>query len=321
MPRFLLKTVALAGAMLLTLELLCGADVLRGEVVIKTWSASPRGAQPGTVKIAGPEIEIDLEALAAGTKVHAARLVVFRDTIDGTMDEALQPIEILAAPDGSGKPLELLPPWYDAFDVTAAVRSALTGTPRKLRLRAKPFPKWQPDKTCLEVTYEGPAEPGLPQVRGLKIGHRAGQTFITWTEVDRRVPNDKVTWGELQKLLDEADQTNRIRYRVYRHGAPITARRWPRRSSWPKCKPLSGYNVRGRSVDQLMTIVRRRAIDDLELAKKLAREGYFAKYNPEMPEMAEVAINRFAIDDAKPLPVGTVSTCIIPNGPRRRSTP
>ena len=51
-------------------------------------------AQSGTVTIAGPEIEIDLEALAAGTKVHAARLVVFRDTIDGTMDEALQPIEI-----------------------------------------------------------------------------------------------------------------------------------------------------------------------------------------------------------------------------------
>lgn len=46
MPRFLLKTVALAGAMLLTLELLCGADVLRGEVVIRTWSASPLAHLP-----------------------------------------------------------------------------------------------------------------------------------------------------------------------------------------------------------------------------------------------------------------------------------
>jgi hypothetical protein len=305
MARFLIKTVTLAGAVLLALGLLCAADVLRGEEVVKTWSASPRGAQPSAVKITGPEIEIDLEALAAGTKVHAARLVVDRDTIDGTMDEAWQPIEILTGPDGSGKRVDLLPPWYNAFDVTAAVRSALTGTPRKLRLRAKCIPKWQPDKTRLEVTYDGPAEPGLPQVKGVKISHRAGQTFITWTELDLRVPNDKVTWGELQRLLDEADQASRIRYRVYRHGAPITSATIAQAEFLAEVQPLSGYNVRGRSVDQLMTIVRRRAIDDLELAKKLARDGYFAKYNPDMPELAEVAINRFAIDDAKPLPVGT----------------
>ena len=107
----------------------------------------------------------------------------------------------------------------------------------------------------------------------MKISHRAGQTFITWTEVDRRVSNEKVTWGELQKLRDEADQTHRIRYRVYRHAAPITSETMAQAEFLAEVQPLSGYNVRGRSVDQLMTIVRRRAIDDLELAKKLAGTG------------------------------------------------
>jgi hypothetical protein len=334
MSKFLIKAVAVAGSVLVTLGILCGTGVLCGEVVVKTWSASPRGAHPGTVRIAGQEIEIDLHDLPAGTKVHAARLVVFRDTIDGTMDEAQQPVEIFADPKGFGMPLELLPPWYEAFDMTATVRAALARTPRELRLLVKSFPKWQPDKTCLEITYtshqpvgcdsalttarcrstalvaaqppyEGKAEPGLPQITGLKVSHRAGQTFITWTEVDRCVQNERAPWGELQRLLDEADKTNRVRYRIYRHGVPLTAAAIAQAEFLGEVKPLSGYNVRGRSVDQLMTIVRRRAIDDLELAKKLAREGYFAKYHPGMAEMAEVAISRFAIDDAKPLPVGT----------------
>ena len=285
--------------------LLCCGGILSAETVQETWSASPRGAHPETVHIEGRQITVDLQNLSAGAKVHSAWLVAFRDPIDGTMDEALAPLEIMANTDGIEQRLELLPPWYDRFDVTTAVRAALSNAPRQLTLLAKSFPKWQPDRTRLEISYEGQAR-GLPApVRGLKVVHRAGQTFVTWQEVERRVAKENVAWGELKRLLDAADQTGEVRYRIYRHREPITADTIAHAEFLGEVKSLSGYNVRGRSVDELMTLVRRRAIDDLDLAKKLAREDYFSKYGPSMPEMAEVVVNRFAVEDGRPLPVGT----------------
>lgn len=280
------------------------AAMLGAETVLETWYASRRGAHPDTVRIEGRKIRIDLKDLPANAKVHSARLAVFREPIDGTMDEALERVEILANSDGSWKPLSLLPPWYDRFDATAAVRAALEATSRRLTVVVKTFPKWQPDRTCLEITYEGRAKGSPPPVRGLKVMHRAGQTFVTWQEIDRRVAKESVTWGDLNRLLDEADQARAIRYRIYRHTAPITATTIAQAEFLGEVGPLSAYNVRGRSVDQLMAIVRRRAIDDLELAKRLAREDYFTKYGPDMPEMDEVVVNRFAIEVGRALPIG-----------------
>ena len=40
-------------ALLLTLDMLVGACALGGEVVLRTWSASPQGDHPAAVKIAG----------------------------------------------------------------------------------------------------------------------------------------------------------------------------------------------------------------------------------------------------------------------------
>ena len=52
----------------------------------------------------------------------------------------------------------------------------------------------------------------------------------------------------------------------------------------------------------LIAQTRRKAIADIDLAKKLAREKYFSRYTPAGPMMKEVAVTRFAVADGKTLP-------------------
>jgi hypothetical protein len=146
------------------------------------------------------------------------------------------------------------------------------------------------------------ADPAPPA--GLRVLHRAGQTFIIFPEAERLVTKERITWGELKPLLAPLDKPGPTRYQVFRHSAPITAANVDSAQRIAEVKPLSAYNVRGRSVDECIAAVRRRAIDDLELATKLARSGYFGRFNPDAPEMDEVTVERFAVEDDKPLPLG-----------------
>jgi hypothetical protein len=106
---------------------------------------------------------------------------------------------------------------------------------------------------------------------------------------------------EMKVPLTEMDRSRVVRCRVYRYAKPITAASLSQAELLAEVPPMSGYNVLGRSVDQLIAQHRRRAVDDMEFAKQLARNDYFAKYHPDMPEMDEVRIPRFAIEDGRPL--------------------
>ena len=61
------------------------------------------------------------------------------------------------------------------------------------------------------------------QVEGLKVMHRAGQTFITFRETGNPVLNGRVTWGGLKRRLDAQELQKRLRYRIYRHASLRTA--------------------------------------------------------------------------------------------------
>ena len=257
-------------------------------------------------------IQADLSSLPAGTQVLSARLVAARKPVDGVSDFANQPIEIhpLLAPLGdppklAEKPLPLLAPWYDSFDLTDTVRGWVKDAKANHGLYVKSFPLWLRERTRLEVTWTGKAAAQLPpQVTGLKALHRAGQTFLTWNGL-KKFDKDDVTWGELKSAMEELEAAPPVRYRVYRHGEPITAANLDKAQLLAEVLPLCEYNIHGRSVDELIAQVRRRAMADYDLAKKLATTGYFGRYNPDMPEMAQVRISRLAIEDGKPLPAGT----------------
>jgi hypothetical protein len=138
----------------------------------------------------------------------------------------------------------------------------------------------------------------------LRAIHRAGQTFLIFPEIDRLVDREPITWGELKAVFARLDQTRQVRYRVYRHTAPITAATLAEAERIAEVAPRSGYNARGRSVDECIAVVRRKALDDAELAKDLARSDYFDSYTPDSPPMDDVLIERFSVEPGKPLPQG-----------------
>jgi pimeloyl-ACP methyl ester carboxylesterase len=59
------------------------------------------------------------------------------------------------------------------------------------------------------------------QVTGLVARHRAGQTILTWNEVDPPVTDETISAAEVQKIRREQDNRIRVRYRIYRSANPI----------------------------------------------------------------------------------------------------
>jgi len=251
-------------------------------------------------------LRFDLSALPRTTKLYRAELVLsLAGPRMGNEDDALVSIEIVPLAHAgklspSSKPLALVAPWFDGFDATEAV-AGWSGKPTGDFL-VRAAPRWERKASYLDVAYDGQPQRVPPQVQQARATHRAGQTFIVFEEIDDRSAAPSPTWADLKKAIETMDADREIRYRVYRHTAPITAASLPEAERLGEARPMSGYNVLGRSVDQLIALHRRRAIDDMDFAKRLARQDYFEKYSPDMPEMGEVPIQRFAVEDGKPLP-------------------
>jgi hypothetical protein len=72
-----------------------------------------------------------------------------------------------------------------------------------------------------------------------------GQTFVIFPEVDRVIEKEQITWGELKAVLARLEEARQVRYRVYRHTAPITAATlcFTTASPWVGCKHVSSATV------------------------------------------------------------------------------
>lgn len=238
-----------------------------------------------------------------GVKVYRADLVIPRASgLTGRDDEALAAIVVLpvVGPE-RGRALELRPPWFDRLDATEAARAWAEGKPNG-GFAIQAFPRGNLDAAHLDLAVEAVAENVPPLGRNCRLVHRAGQTFIAFDEADDRSADPAPTWADLKKRLDTMDAEREVRYRVFRHTEPITPASLPQAEWLADVTPMSGYNALGRSVDQLIALHRRKATDDMDFAKQLARQDYFSKYNPDMPEMGEVPIQRLCIEDGTPLP-------------------
>ena len=299
------------------------AGAARADLV--TARIGPDTAAPGRLTITGDgdkqawKVEVDFSALPKGATVYRAYLHARRsEPITGREDWALTSIEITPlGPELAGKQtsLKLVGPWYDRFDATEAVRKIVTSPATCRGFSIDAFPKLDARSIYLHLEYEGRAKAPTKQPTGLRVLHRAGQTFITWVEVDKRVKGEQVTWGVLKRALDEADAKGAVRYRVYRHTAAITARNVHQAQCLADVKPLSCYNVDGRSVERLISMHTRRVVRDIPFARRIALGGYFGRYRTDMPKMDEVSVDRFVIDGSgKPLPLG--SGLYVHNPPR-----
>ncbi len=287
---------------------------------------APRSPEVETLKIEGGQaiVQFDLSALPAGGKVYRAELLAFRSQpLDGSDDEAIVDVEVYPLIGGTGvggtgvppvsptgkmpvppqdarataKRLELLGPWFDRFDVTEHVRQRAG----KLAFFVKAAPAIDPATLCLDVAWEGKADQVPPQASSVRASHRAGQTFITWKEIEEPVGTDEIAWGQFRRILADLDKARRVRYCVYRSDKPITADTLPQAVRIAEVAPLSCWNVNGRSVD--------RAIDDT-LANQYVLDWH--QWNPFVSASVDgewgvkCPMERLVIADGEqPLPRGT----------------
>jgi len=323
------------GRLIATIAVLAVTTAAEAETAVQTFGRDGRASHPGTLRIddaeGGEVITVDLSKLPAGAKVYAGRL--FMERVHVTIpprrrgeepkpvaDDALAACEVFAGAAPAGKPLKIVGPWFDHVDVTAAVAKAAGG---ELKLFVKDLPGWRRAPTRLEVAWDAPpggAEQGArPQVADVRCVHHAGQTFITWKEIEDLsagakpevpwVPQDAFTWRQYHKVKHAAEAGRRVRYSVYRHTRPITVQTLHGARRIAVVEPLSGWNVHGANSE--------RAID-LALANKYAHmHGHwnpFADARLAGPWGRHCPLDRFVIPGSKgrPLPRGAglyVHTC------------
>ncbi len=248
---------------------LCAAAPSPGGLVVEWWGKADYCRHRGqTVEDsdAGRRLKFDLGPLKRGTKVYHASLRAHTRVVPPRTDKRAymnigkgvfyydplslyaemrpgRPILIYAGDDA--QPLRLEPPQFRSFDATEAVRAWLAGERPNRGFLVKRFENWTPGNTVLEIRYEGTAAKPPRQVSDLRALHRKGQTFITWTEVDKIIAKDKVLWAEFEPTFkSHSGPRHGTFYRIYRHDKPITAENLYQAELIDEIWPLSGYDAR-----------------------------------------------------------------------------
>ena len=198
-----------------------------GDFLTEQWGNADTCRHRGTVRYADRLLTFDLSALPRGAKVYRAvlRAGIQRRDHSGTI--LLRPVLAPAAKAGAepalGKPLELRGPLYDSFDATEAVRAWSADPKKNFGLYVQWAPGIREGNVVLEVSYEGRAAKPIPAVTDLKAIHQAGQTFLTWKEIEDPVGADAPSFEQFHNAVMAARQKRSIVYRVYRGDKAITA--------------------------------------------------------------------------------------------------
>ena len=260
----------------------------RGQMAVEWWGSQTK-CRHRTMTCEhdgkGPTVlRFDLAAIKPGTKIYHASLRMHTDKpklivnsraymepgyydplrIHGEFSPQ-RPVLIHALKKGADgkpapdtRPLELEPPRYRSFDVTKVVQEWVAGKRPNLGFLVKDFGYWVHWQSVLEIRYAGkPAGKPPPAPTDLKVTHRKGQTFITWTEIDKPITKDAVTWKEFEaafmKSFPNMPHTwwklksiprRAVWYRIYRHDKPITAANLHEAERVDEIYPLSGYDGR-----------------------------------------------------------------------------
>jgi len=290
-------------ALLLSLApLFAASDPARAGTIVQTWAVEGKATHPGTIRITdaggGAAIQVDLSALPAAARILRARLLVERAAIDGSDAEAMIRPEVFVGE----KPLPIAGPWFDHFDATEAVRRWIAKRSAGFGLVVKALPKWIRERTRLEIAYEGTAREVPRQVTGVAARHRAGQTSITWMEVDDPFGERAVRWGELRERIAQMDRDRIVRYRIYRHTRPIDGSSIADATRIAEIKPFSGFNVNAWSKERLIN----QAVFGDEDRGELGKYGPFDGWDRDSEPGGRLVIPRFVIaGGAKPLAAGT----------------
>ncbi len=75
----------------------------------------------------------------------------------------------------------------------------------------------------VDVWCDRPAAGSVTQPTNLAVVHSGGDTRLTFAEVNSPITQDTITWSAFNTIYSAMDNTNQIRYRVYRSTSPFTA--------------------------------------------------------------------------------------------------
>lgn len=290
--------------------------MVAADMVVEQWCAGDEGPHPRSLRITeagggATVIRADMSALPKDTEIHRARLLVRRSALDpATSDVLVGGVAIPLASDFRpgmrrrmiARPLEIPGPWFEHFEATELVRQWIRGERGSHGFVVRSLPGWRKEQTRLEIAYEGRPEKVPPQVSGVKAFHRAGQTFVTWNEIDPLVTADETTWGEIRRKLAEAGDA--CVYRIYSHTKPINAQTIAAATLLAEVGPLSGYNCNGRNVEYLIGQAMLQPDETGELARDY--NGYIYSWHVDHPRMDRYPVPRLVIDEKTgSLPVGT----------------
>jgi len=217
------------------------------DVATLSFSAGRQGALPGTIK-AGETIEVNLSAIPKNAEVLRAILRPGRDEREAH-NRRDKPVRVTVG--GSEEALPFLPPRFSAFDATTEVAKAVKSGIGRIAFAVVSLPGYRPSETRLDVTCAAKAKNEIPRVKGIRAWHRAGQTFITWTEVGQFAdPSDDLTFREWkarrQKLQAE---TKQVRYRIYRNAEPFSAASFAKAELVDEVSPLTCWNADYYGID------------------------------------------------------------------------
>src|SRR5438445_12039230 len=144
------------------------------DVATLSFSVGVPASYPGTID-AAQTISIDLSALAKETAVFRAVLRPGQDEIEAFHRRQL-PVKVRLV--GSDATLQLMPPRFTAFDVTAALRHAVKSSSSKVVLAIDSLSGYQPGTTRLDVTCAAKVRNRVGRVHSIQAGSRARQPFL-----------------------------------------------------------------------------------------------------------------------------------------------
>ncbi len=150
-----------------------------GAVVSESWGGKGRAlAHPGTLKMDTlgnvPRLLFDLSAIPRGAKVYHASL-----RFGARQGQPREPARIFPA-ETDAAPLALEKPYYRSFDATARVQRWVKDPSSNKGLTVDGL---DPRGAVLDVRYEGKPKDLPPQVEGLRVVRRKGQTVLVFKEL------------------------------------------------------------------------------------------------------------------------------------------
>jgi dienelactone hydrolase len=219
--------------------LVLAAEAAAQDTATFSFSQNHAGTYPRS--ISGEEtIRVDLSGLPERAVIHRAMLRPGRVEGEAVTHRDVAP-KVLA--EGQEQPLKLLPPRFNAFDVTAEVRAALAAGQRSVSFRFALFPGYQSPENRLDVTCSGRLKREIPVVTNLTAIHRGGQTILTWREPILKDVPEKLTLRQWVALREShVVNSRRHRYRIYRCNEPVTPATIGRAELVDEVEPLTGWD-------------------------------------------------------------------------------